>query len=166
MENYSTAENNTGACSNSGGADTELKRIETAIDHLSSEMYRYHDEMKFIWDEKIGSFISSGDCTTMQNISDRDFKKFMNFMSGSKVYKIMQISRKRLVRRRQYIIDMHLINQMSMNQSSISTQGLIPLDKIIEAKESKDSAPVEKDHNPESIESQSIDQSSDWNQMC
>lgn len=82
----------------------ELDLIENTIYNLIDEINRYIYETKQLWDNHISKFIYSSDCLTMEYMGIYDYDKFYNLMTNQKTFKLMQISLKRLQKRKKYLI--------------------------------------------------------------
>lgn len=81
----------------------KIERIETILDDLVETMKRYVDDVEYIWDKRLSPFVTSGDCMTMQGLIERGFKTFLDFMTSQKTFKIMIVSRNRLLKRKKYL---------------------------------------------------------------
>jgi len=84
--------------------DEEIILIEDNVYNLIDEINRYIYETKELWDNHISKFIYSSDCLTMEYMGIYDYDKFYNLMINQKTYKLMQISLKRLYKRRNFLI--------------------------------------------------------------
>jgi hypothetical protein len=84
----------------------EIKRIEYTLEKLSETVYNYMLRVKNMWDAEIQPFIESSDCFILENLSQSDYKRFRDFMCEQKPYRLMMVSQKRLIARREYILSM------------------------------------------------------------
>jgi len=82
----------------------ELDLIENTIYNLIGEINRYIYETKELWDNHVSKFIYSSDCLIMEYMGIYDYDKFYNLMINQKTFKLMQISLKRLQKRKRYLI--------------------------------------------------------------
>jgi hypothetical protein len=82
----------------------ELEYIDNTIEELIHTMDRYNEDSYNMWRELIVPFISSADCVILDNIYDDDPTKFIKFMMKQKTYRLMEISFRRLLAKRYYII--------------------------------------------------------------
>mgnify|MGYP006077962909 CR=1 FL=1 len=84
--------------------NNELCIIDETIHHLISEIDRYGQETKELWDNHILNFIHSGDCVTLDKIGSCGYSKFYDLMTNQKTFKLMKISLKRLNRRKKFLL--------------------------------------------------------------
>ena len=82
----------------------EIKRIEYTLEKLSETVYNYMLRVKNMWDAEIQPFIESSDCLILENLSRSDYKRFRDFMCEQKPYRLMMVSQKRLIARREYLL--------------------------------------------------------------
>lgn len=81
----------------------ELMSIGASIHHLNKSMQKYIDDSKYLWDETVLPFIESADCNTLHNLRHDDYDKFIKFMMEQHTYKLMIESKKRLIKRKEYL---------------------------------------------------------------
>lgn len=84
--------------------DEELYLINNNIEHLKCELYRYITEVENLWTFHLKSFIDSSDCLTMDYIGINGYDKFVHLMKQQKIYRLMQISLKRLYQRKKILM--------------------------------------------------------------
>lgn len=83
---------------------TELDRIDRAIQTLTNTMTRYIEDVIAIWDQEFKPFIESVDCRIFRpDIDSSNYRDFLNFMCEQKTFKFMIIAYKRLLMRRKYL---------------------------------------------------------------
>jgi hypothetical protein len=83
---------------------SELNRIEKAIANLQSDMMRYRNCVKDIWEVIITPFIMSDDCLTFDYMSNTDYWIFEKFMETRPIYRVMTASLTRIKDRERYLL--------------------------------------------------------------
>jgi len=83
----------------------ELVRINKSLKKLEQTIHSYMDNSKMIWDELFCPFMNSGDCMILENMSDNDYNTFWNFMKEQQVFRLIVTAFKRLLARRDYILN-------------------------------------------------------------
>ena len=81
----------------------EINSINVILQNLSSTMMRYINDSKKIWDNEIEPFLKSPDCFILENISEKEYSTFINFMIEQKPYRLMLVAEARLKTRLQYL---------------------------------------------------------------
>jgi len=84
--------------------DVKVKNIDVAIESLKVTITNYMDDCLAMWDEEIMPFSKSKDCVILQNLTEKDCLKFLEFMKSQKPYKIMMVSLDRLEATKDYIL--------------------------------------------------------------
>ena len=84
--------------------NNELCIIDETIHNLISEIDRYVQEIKELWDNHIVNFIKSSDCVTLDKIGSDGYSKFYDLMTNQKTFKLMKIALKRLNRRKKFLL--------------------------------------------------------------
>jgi len=81
----------------------EVSKITDTLTQLNIQIHRYLDDSLDIWQEHIGVFVGSTDCNTMQYLSESDGDKFVKFMMTQKTFRLMMITKARLIKRRDFL---------------------------------------------------------------
>ena len=79
----------------------ELSMITRGITILDEEIGKYHNVIRLMWKE-INNFKQTIDCDILEKIDNNelDYSRFERLMLNQSTYKLMQVSYKRLLNRR------------------------------------------------------------------
>jgi hypothetical protein len=83
---------------------SEIFIVNHSLNELEDTMSKYTDDVKYMWENNIISFMQSQDCYTLDNLKDDDYIKFLNFMMEQRTYKLMMVSYRRLMARKQILL--------------------------------------------------------------
>lgn len=86
----------------------EIDVIDLTIASINKMMQKYINDAKEIWNITFVSFIDSSDCVTLQKMSSFDLTAFSDFMKTQKPFELMEISRTRLIKRKQYLMTQNI----------------------------------------------------------
>ena len=81
----------------------EIYYINDALNQLENSMDKYIDNVKYIWDSSIIPFMDSGDCMVFDNLTDKDFSKFIEFFMKQRTYTKMLETYRRLINRKEFL---------------------------------------------------------------
>jgi hypothetical protein len=85
-------------------SQSEIDRIDKAIQTLTNTMARYIEDVIELWDKEFKPFIDSPDCRIFRSdIDPSNYKQFLDLMCEQKTFKFMIIAHNRLVTRRRYL---------------------------------------------------------------